>query len=150
MPRQLVTFLEPDPLGFSLADQIVHNRVGDLDALFGKVDLAQVAATGGLTLALAGARRCAAVTARAGPRVGLGLVGDLACQRVQGGELLRELQLKLGAVDPLGLGDEDPPSKKLELLPQPLVRRAELVALFRQPLDVGSAGGMGGALGGQG
>jgi hypothetical protein len=62
---------------------------------------------------------------------------DGAGKLVEFGELILELELKLLGVDPLGLGDEDPPAHELDVEPQAIVGSAQLVALADQIGDPG-------------
>ena len=114
-------------VGLALLDQLLVERVGDLDALLFERQLAQVAPAGGALLLVL--LVVVAVSVRRRVRW---LVDERACERVELTQLGRELDLQLRGIDALGLGDEDASLEQLELLPQPCVRGAELIALLGQ------------------
>ena len=125
---ELAALLEVDARRLALLDQLLVERVGDLDALLFERQLAQVAPAGRLALLLA-LLVVVAVSVRRRVRW---LVAERARERVELTQLGRELDLQLRGIDALGLGDEDASLEQLELLPQPCVRGAELIALLGQ------------------
>jgi hypothetical protein len=147
LPAELVAHLEPDSLGLPRGHELIEHRICDFDPLLGNVHLAEITAPGGLPLVRSTTWR-SGCAARAGPGAGSPLLlGELGGERIERGEVLRELELELGAIDPLGLRDEDPTAEQLEILAQALVRGAQLIALFGQLVDEGPTRGMRGALG---
>src|SRR5262249_10346871 len=105
LPGEPAALFEADTLGLALGDELVEERVGDLDALLFERELLQVATAGRLAR-LALRRRCAA-------RLGCWR-WRLAAEAIERGERGGELQLQLRRVDALGLGHEDAPAQQLE------------------------------------
>jgi hypothetical protein len=92
---ELRALLETDALGLAVSDQLLEERVGDLEPFLGERHLGEVAPAGGLRLL---ARRLVTFGGRR-----LGRLSDA----IELGQLDRELELELGGIDALGFGEED-------------------------------------------
>jgi hypothetical protein len=117
--RLRVALLESDTCGLAL-----EHRIGDLEPLLADRRLAQITTALALALALAASGH------RAGRARGTILVaGHPAGQRIEGGQLPRELELELSRVDALGLRHHQAAARKLNLELEKLIGRAQPVAL---------------------
>jgi hypothetical protein len=114
-PGELAALLEADARVATL-----ELWVEDLEALLGQVGIAEVATAG--RLRPLPATGWGGSAAGGGLRFGGGLAREALRELIELGELLAELELELGGVDPLGLGDEDAALQEIELELDPLIR----------------------------
>jgi hypothetical protein len=134
--RKFARLFEPMALDFPFGDEFFEVRVGDLDAHFFDRKLAEIppprpSIVRALAATLAVFCRCVVIRLRRF----LGNPKRLG-HRIQLAHLRGELEFELSCVvDALGLRDEEPALEELELLSQPLVRRAQIVPLFLELSD---------------
>jgi hypothetical protein len=136
---KLAAFLEGDALGETLFDELVVDRIGQLDALLLERQILEIAPAGGLGFCLVGSsrrRRGRIVCLRLVVAIGLG-----SGERVELAELFGKLHLELRGVDALGLRHEDASFEHPQLQAQSLVRSAKLIALVNQSGDLLGVGG---------
>lgn len=102
-----VALFDSDALGLALGDELLEEWVGDLDVLFGQVDIRQVSPTSLLLPLRVGIVRAVGI---------LVIVGQFAGELVELGAQLLELELQLRRVDALRFRHEQPPLDERELL----------------------------------